>query len=61
MAVQLKQESIDGGGLLEPLGLKAHGRDPGRCAAEHPPPTLLPGVTGDPEGKGLPCPRSALD
>jgi hypothetical protein len=51
--VQLGQQAVDGGDLLEPLSAKAHGRDPGGGGAEDLVAVELPGVAGDPQGVGL--------
>jgi hypothetical protein len=51
--VQIAQEPVTGGHLLEPLALQAQGGDPGRGRGQEPVAVQLPGMPGDPEGEGL--------
>jgi hypothetical protein len=60
-AVQVAQQPIAGGHVLEPLTLQAHGGDPRRGRCEQPVAVQLPGVAGDAEGEGLAGPGSPHD
>jgi hypothetical protein len=46
--VQLGEQPVTGGDVLEPFGAKAHGRDPGGGGADHAGAVELPGVAGRP-------------
>jgi hypothetical protein len=59
--VEVGQEPVAGGHLLEPLGLQAHGSDPGGRGAEQPVAVQLPGVPGGAEGEGLARPGPPHD
>jgi hypothetical protein len=52
-AVQVAEEAVAGGHVLEPLALQAHGGDPGRGRAQEPVAVQLPGMAGDAQGEGL--------
>jgi hypothetical protein len=54
--VEVAQEPVAGGHLLEPLGLQGDGRDPGGGGGEGPVAVQLPGMAGYPEGECLACP-----
>jgi hypothetical protein len=56
-AVEVAEEPVAGGHVLEPLALQAQGGDPGRGSGQEPVAVQLPGVTGDPESEGLARPR----
>ena len=56
-SVQVAQQPVAGGHLLEPLPLQAHGRDPGRGRRQQPVAVQLPGMAGDAQGEGLARPR----
>jgi hypothetical protein len=57
-AVQVGEQPVAGGHVLEPLALQAHGRDPRRRRSQEPVAVQLPGMAGDPQGEGLAGPRS---
>jgi hypothetical protein len=52
-SVQVAEEPVAGGHLLEPLPLQAHGRDPGRCRGQQPVAVQLPGVASHAQREGL--------
>jgi hypothetical protein len=52
-AVQVGEEPVAGGHLLEPLGLQGDGGDAGWGAGEGPVAVQLPGVPGHAQGEGL--------
>ena len=52
-AVQVAEEPVAGGHVLEPLALQAHGGDAGRGRGQEPVAVQLPGMAGDAEGEGL--------
>ena len=52
-AVQLAEEPVAGGHLLEPLALRAHGGDAGRGCGLEPVAVQLPGMAGNAQGEGL--------
>ena len=52
-AVQVAEEPVAGGHVLEPLALQAHGGDPGRGRGQEPVAVQLPGMAGDAQGEGL--------
>jgi hypothetical protein len=56
-AIQVAQEPVAGGHLLESLALEADGRDAGRGCGQEPVAVQLPGMPGDAEGEGLARPR----
>jgi hypothetical protein len=55
--VEVGQQPVAGGHLLEPLRLQADGGDPGRRGGQQPVAVQLPGMPGDAEGEGLTGPR----
>jgi hypothetical protein len=59
--VQLGQQPVAGGHLLEPLALQAHGGDPGGCRGQEPVAVQLPGMAGHAEGEGLAGPGPPHD
>jgi hypothetical protein len=59
--VEVGQEPVAGGHLLEPLTLQAHGGDPGGSAGQRSVAVQLPGMAGCAEGEGLACPGPAHD
>ena len=50
-AVEVAQEPVAGGHVLEPLALQAHGGDPGRGGGQEPVAVQLPGMAGDARGR----------
>jgi hypothetical protein len=56
-SVQLAEEPVAGGHLLEPLPLQAQGGDPGRRRGQEPVAVQLPGMPGHPQREGLARPR----
>ena len=60
-AVQVGQEPVAGGHLLEPLGLQADGGDPGGGGGQGPVAVQLPGMPGCSEGEGLAGPGPSHD
>jgi hypothetical protein len=60
-SVEVGQEPVAGGHLLEPLALETYGRDPGRGRGQEPVAVQLPGMAGDAEGVGLARPGPADD
>jgi hypothetical protein len=52
-AVEVDQEAVTGGRLLEPLGLHGDGGDPGGRGGPGPVAVELPGMAGHPQGEGL--------
>jgi hypothetical protein len=56
-SVEVAQQPVAGGHVLEPLALQAHGRDPGRGRGQEPVAVQLPGMAGDAEDEGLARPR----
>jgi hypothetical protein len=56
-SLEVAQEPVAGGHLLEPLPLQAHSGDAGRGGGQEPVAVQLPGVAGDAEGEGLARPR----
>jgi len=58
-AVEVAEEAVAGGHVLEPLPLQAHGRDPRRGRGQEPVAIQLPSVAGDPQGEGLARPGPA--
>jgi hypothetical protein len=56
-SVQLGQEPVAGGHLLEPLTLQAQGGDAGRGRGQEPVAVQLPGMPRDTQGEGLARPR----
>jgi hypothetical protein len=57
VVVEVGQQPVAGGHLLEPLRLQADGGDPGRGTGQEPVAVQLPGMPGDAEGEGLAGPR----
>ena len=61
-AVQVGQEPVAGGHLLEPLGLQGDGGDPGRGTGQGPVAVQLPGMPGCSPGRrscrSRPCPTT---
>jgi hypothetical protein len=60
-SVEVAEESVAGGHVLESLPLQAHGGDPGRGRCQEPVAAQLPGMAGDAEGEGLAGPGSPDD
>jgi hypothetical protein len=58
-ALQLAEQPIDGGDVLEPFGFQADGGGPGRGAGQQPIAVQLEGVAGHPQCVGLAGPRPA--
>jgi hypothetical protein len=58
-AIQVGQQPVAGGDVLEPLALETHRGDAGRGRGEEPVAVELPGVAGDAEGEGLAGPGPA--
>jgi hypothetical protein len=52
-AVEVGQQPVAGGHVLEPLALQAHGGNAGRGGGQEPVAVELPGVAGDAQGEGL--------
>ncbi|HXQ55694.1 MAG TPA: hypothetical protein VOA19_07830, partial [Actinomycetes bacterium] len=52
-SVEVAEEPVAGGDVLEPLTLQAHGCDAGWGRGEELVAVELPGVAGDPKGEGL--------
>jgi hypothetical protein len=59
--VEVGQEPVAGGHLLEPLGLQRDGGDPGGRGGQQPVAVQLPGMAGHAKGEGLACPGPAHD
>jgi hypothetical protein len=59
--VEVAQQAIAGGHVLEPLTLQAQGGDPGRGGGQEPVAVQLPGMAGNAEGEGLARPRPSHD
>jgi hypothetical protein len=60
-SVEVAQELVAGGHVLEPFSLQAQGGDPGRGRGQEPVAVQLPGVPGDAKGEGLAGPCSPDD
>jgi hypothetical protein len=52
-SVEVTQEPVAGGHVLEPLALQAQGSDAGWGGSEEPVAVQLPGMAGDAQGEGL--------
>jgi hypothetical protein len=59
--VEVGQEPVAGGHLLEPFGLQRHGGDPGRGTGQSAVAVQLPSMAGRAEGEGLARPGLAHD
>jgi hypothetical protein len=60
--VEVAQQPVAGGHLLEPLPLQAHGGDSGRSGrGQEPVAVQLPGMAGDAQGEGLARPGPSHD
>jgi hypothetical protein len=59
--IQVEQEAVASGHILEPLSLQAHGRDAGRGRRQESVAVQLPGMAGDPQGEGLARPGPPHD
>jgi hypothetical protein len=59
--VEVGEQPVAGGHVLEPLALQADGRDPGRGRGQEPVAVQLPGMAGDAQGEGLARPGSPHD
>jgi hypothetical protein len=60
-SVEVAEQPIAGGHVLEPLPLQAQGGDPGRGRGQQPVAVQLPGMAGDAQGEGLARPGSPHD